>query len=674
MIEKIGNYKIIKELGKGGMGSVYLAEDTRNGEKVAIKLIHPIYFLEPESLERFKEESVLIASLSHPNIIKVIEMGEEEGQPYVVMEYMDGGSISNLLNYGPIPIPQVYSILTSVFRGMYYSHSRGIFHADLKTSNILFKSNGEVKISDFGLGSLVLSSSEATGTPAYMAPEFIMERKVDDRSDIYSLGVVLYEMVTGRLPFKGESAYEVLQKHLKEIPAKPSKFVPDIPPLLENIILKAIHKNNTNRYQNIKEFVQDVEDLISSQRVEPFSPGTTIHIQSKPSGAEVYLDEVFKGLTPIKIVGNYEGKSRLILKKSRYLNEEMIIDYSPFKKIDLNFTLKSEGLPFYKTDLKIEPITSVSAIGDSLFVGTRSKELLELDTLTGNITVNLPLGKEVVGSIGFENGQILIATKDGSLLNLKTESLSSKLNNSYLSYQLKLEGEPVDGVHCSAGKAYVALKQGTLYSIRIDTGKIHYKLNQKSSIVKTFLSPDEIFYLLLKDGTIKAIDTLRGEEIWSYLLPINHASSLNYSKEILYVVAQEGVIYGFEGYKGENLFRKSIGKKIKSPSAIFEEMLILPSVEGIVYALKLDSQEIVWESVIATRFFNQDRLFVVTTGFNGFIHLVGTNGIWYKLDKTNGNLISETNLGGKFEVLPAKKDGIIYLIDTRGTVIALPLD
>ncbi len=674
MSNYVSHYRLIKELGKGGMGIAYLAEDPLIGEKVAIKRIHPIFFLEPQSLERFKEESYIVSSLSHPNIIKVFEIGEEDGKPFVVMEYMDGGSISDLVSYGPIPFSQVLNILTSILKGIYYAHSLGVYHADMKTSNILFKRNGEVKISDFGMGALVVSLSDVTGTPAYMAPEVILEKRVDARTDIYSLGVVLYEMVTGRLPFTGDTAYDVMQKHIKEEPHKPSLFIPNIPPILEQVILKAMYKDNNLRYQSIEEMAKDLEVLIYSMEEDAFTPGTIIHLDTKPERAEVYLDDGFCGYTPIKINGNFSGKGKMIIKKPRYISKEIELNFTPFSTLVLNLKLMSESLPLCRIELKKEPITPLSMVESSIFIGTRTRELLELDSFTGELMVCLPLEKEIVGNICYGDGYIFMTTKDGNLLGLKAGSYSPLLDNSSLIFEIPLGGDPINGAFSNLGKVYAATRQGVLYGFKVDTGNLLFKLQHISSVNNVLLSPDEIIYLASQEGLIVAVDTIRGETIWSFKVPQPVFSPPLLYGEKLFVVSQGGIIYGLSPSKGDILLWNNIEKNIKSSLEIFDDVLYLPANDGVVYAFDIRKQEIIWERLLIPRPHSPDKLFLSTIGFDELVHLISTNGIWYKLNKINGDLINETNLGSKFEVSPVQRDKIIYLVDTKGTFFALPLD
>ncbi|MGC9025768.1 MAG: serine/threonine-protein kinase, partial [Chloroflexia bacterium] len=237
--QSVGRYHIVEQLGEGGMATVYKAYDTRLEREVALKVIRRGAF-PPEQLERilrrFEREAKALARLTHPNIVGLIDYGEYEGSPYLVMEYLPGGTLKKLLEARagrPLPWEEAVRLLLPIARALHFAHRQGFIHRDVKPSNILITESGEPMLSDFGIAKL-LETEETTltgtgvgvGTPEYMAPEQGLGRKVDARADVYALGVVLYELVTGRKPYTADTPMAVLLKQATEPLPRPRAYVP----------------------------------------------------------------------------------------------------------------------------------------------------------------------------------------------------------------------------------------------------------------------------------------------------------------------------------------------------------------------------------------------------------------------------------------------------------------
>ncbi|MGB9724679.1 MAG: serine/threonine-protein kinase, partial [Chloroflexia bacterium] len=240
--QSVGRYHIVEQLGEGGMATVYKAYDTRLEREVALKVIRRGAF-PPEQLERilrrFEREAKALARLTHPNIVGLIDYGEYEGSPYLVMEYLPGGTLKKLLEARagrPLPWEEAVRLLLPIARALHFAHRQGFIHRDVKPSNILITESGEPMLSDFGIAKL-LETEETTltgtgvgvGTPEYMAPEQGLGRKVDARADVYALGVVLYELVTGRKPYTADTPMAVVFKHLSDPLPRPRAYVPELP-------------------------------------------------------------------------------------------------------------------------------------------------------------------------------------------------------------------------------------------------------------------------------------------------------------------------------------------------------------------------------------------------------------------------------------------------------------
>ncbi|MGN1379527.1 MAG: Stk1 family PASTA domain-containing Ser/Thr kinase [Bacilli bacterium] len=265
-------YQIIKSIGEGGMANVYLAYDTILERNVAVKVLRGDLANDEKFVRRFQREALQASSLSHPNIVEVYDVGEDSGEYYIVMEYVEGKHLKNLLKKrGKLTIPEVVDIMLQVTSGLSVAHDSYIIHRDIKPQNIMILDNGLVKLTDFGIA-LAMNSTQLTqtnsvmGSVHYLPPEQASGKGATLQSDIYSLGILMYELLTGKLPFRGENAVEIALKHLKEPMPSIRKEIPDIPQSIENIILKATAKNPKNRYNDAREMHEDLKTCLDESR------------------------------------------------------------------------------------------------------------------------------------------------------------------------------------------------------------------------------------------------------------------------------------------------------------------------------------------------------------------------------------------------------------------------
>jgi serine/threonine-protein kinase len=259
-----GRYRIVRKLGAGGMANVYLAEDQELGRRVAIKILNDRHAGDEQFVERFRREAKNAASLSHPNIVSIYDRGEAEGTYYIAMEYLDGRSLKELiLSRGPAPVSVAIDYARQILSALRFAHRNGIVHRDIKPHNVLVDGEGHVKVTDFGIAragaSQMTEEGSIIGTAQYLSPEQARGTQVDQTSDLYSLGIVLYEMLTGNVPFTGDSPVEIAMKHLSATPRPLTDTRPDIPKALDMVVQRALAKDPAARYQNAEEMDADLE-------------------------------------------------------------------------------------------------------------------------------------------------------------------------------------------------------------------------------------------------------------------------------------------------------------------------------------------------------------------------------------------------------------------------------
>ncbi len=283
----LGDFLILRRLGRGGMAEVYLAEQTQLKRNVAVKVLHKDRVTDATYLKRFQTEAMAAGSLSHPNIVQVLMIGEQDGIQYIAQEYVAGMNLREFLaRKGPPEMALALRIMKQVSAALQAAHTAGIVHRDIKPENIMITRKGEVKVADFGLAQLTqrgerlnLTQDGVTmGTPLYMSPEQVNGSKVDVRTDIYSLGVTCYHMLSGSPPFKGETAISIAVQHLKQDPAPLENIRGDLPPLLCRIVHKMLVKDPEKRYQSAQALLKDLKRVTAEGESKGDSPLPNIEL------------------------------------------------------------------------------------------------------------------------------------------------------------------------------------------------------------------------------------------------------------------------------------------------------------------------------------------------------------------------------------------------------------
>lgn len=438
-----GRYAVKEVIGTGGMSVVYKAEDTQEGRLVALKVLKEEFVREPKSRRRFLNESRAIAMLSHENIVDVLDVNFEGDVQYIVMEYLEGPTLKEyMVEHGALDVYDALHIVEQILSALKHAHERGVVHRDIKPQNIILVDGNEtVKVMDFGIAhvqnySTITISDKAIGTVHYISPEQAKGRPADERSDIYSTGVILYEMLTGKLPFDADSAVSVALMQVQQKAVPPSQIVPDIPPAVEHIVMKAMRKNVEARYQNAGEMLEDIEK---------FKENPDVILETAPPKA----DPNFVAEDPLP-----KRKSRYVRKRTqnRWLfavigigGAALLLLVLVLVMLGINNGLKGdyERVPEYKGKLTSELTAEDSQKFSFRFLWQDSDEdegkIIDQDPPAGK---SVEKGSEIV--LYVSNGNSPYTTVPEGLTGVHVDTAKSILNALGIAYEIQYTSESAD--------------------------------------------------------------------------------------------------------------------------------------------------------------------------------------------------------------------------------------
>jgi serine/threonine protein kinase/tetratricopeptide (TPR) repeat protein len=448
-----GRYEIIEELGQGGMGCVYRADDSKIGEEVALKLIKPDIAADATTLQRFHNELRTARKITHKNVCRTYHIGEAEGATFITMEFIQGEDLkSTIRRFGPLPISKSISLMRQVCDGLAEAHKLGIIHRDLKPRNIMIDREGNAKVMDFGIARTLKSEGItrkgiAVGTPEYISPEQVEGRPVDQRSDLYSLGITLFEMVTGRVPFEGDSTLAIALKHKTESPPYPREINPDIPESLSRIILKCLEKDPAMRYQSAGELKSALaameKDLSTGGELR--TPGREEgSSQSRRFGSRTFFLLAFFVVVAVSALVVWLMNGRGEAPQPRTLALMPFRDVSPEGEHTRFCETISEGTTrglTYSSEIRMRPYSAVKEYARSGLAPQELGLVLDVDFLAeptiqvlGNkVRISCMLtdvGKNVITSLPFEDEYIfedLFEIQD-DVIHALVENLEVRLN------------------------------------------------------------------------------------------------------------------------------------------------------------------------------------------------------------------------------------------------------
>lgn len=384
----VGRYELVEKIGEGGMATVYKAKDRLLNRYVAIKILRPEFTKNEQFIENFRKESQAAAGLTHPNIVSVYDVGREGNIHFIVMELVEGQTLSDVIKeHGPLEYKETVNIMKQVISALSLAHKHGIIHRDVKPHNILITNDGIAKLADFGIAkaindSTMSNSTNILGSVHYFSPEQARGSYVDEKSDIYSTGIVMYEMLTGQVPFDGDSAVSIALMHINEKMRKPSELVSGIPPILERIVMKATDKVQTNRYKSADEMLEELNN------VEFLTHAVGDSIYTGSDNKPVLEEEPEEHVEPRKKASDSKDKpKKKLTKKQIYIIVAAVVCLIPI----LYFVLTGIGL---FNDSKMVKVPDLN--GMTLEQATDMLEQYDLVLEEGEETVSADVAKGLV--------------------------------------------------------------------------------------------------------------------------------------------------------------------------------------------------------------------------------------------------------------------------------------
>jgi predicted Ser/Thr protein kinase len=523
---KIGKYELIKEIGKGGMGEVYLARDTESGKEFAVKILAPELTRNPQYVRRFRREASAVVRLDHPHIIKVYDVGEEGGIHFIAMEYLGGPTLVQLLKQRKrLSVPEAVKIVTDIADALDYAHSQGVVHRDVKPDNMIADENGEFKLMDFGIahveeGAQLTVTGSILGTPEYMSPEQASGQKVDPRTDIYALGIVFYQLLTGVVPFRAGTVAEVLQMHLARIPESPKALNPEVPGKLASVVTKMVEKKPADRYASFRHVINAVGQAI------PLDMRTVAASQTRALRTEAPKETERPGpRVRERIILQTPARVRAALALSIAINL-VLFGFVLFRPAGA----RDSGAPMRRSFGIRGPVFAPPAVSEGmLYIGSEDGTLYACDLQTGAVRWTFKAGD-------------------------------------------KIEAAPV----ADGSRVYVGSWDGYVYALDSAAGgAVVWKVNTGDIILAAPVLSNGILYVCTRNGDVFAIDAETGAALWSDPSARSARLSPTVLDGVLLVPSTAGKLLAYAAADGRRLGSFMTGSIKTSPVAVGQRLYLV---------------------------------------------------------------------------------------------------
>jgi len=623
-----GHYTVLKELGVGGMGVVYHCRDEFLQRDVAIKMLLPELMADSKNVEVFTEEARLAARMDHPNIVTVYDIGVEkrDGKQhhFVAMEYLPGGNLANRTQGAALAVEHALNWMKQLSNGLYFAHRKGVVHQDVKADNIFITTEGDLKVGDFGLARLMANkvyinpSTKGMGTPAYMSPELCRGEQQDQRSDMYSLGILFFEMVTGQLPYRANGMIEMAMKHTTAPIPSVRRLNPEVPDVLDRLIRKMMEKTPNDRYQSLNEVLKILDDLIFDLRVARMGL-TTKRTSQKVDTASAVQDAVAKQVPtpepspsakdkPVSKAEPVKETPPPAVQQVRKVNTENVTPVEkgeaapnrpakrPFDdRGDISHTrLEAAGIRNLEPVGPVrEPSQPVSKLEESNFrISASSIPVLEgLNPLLSEkwtFKTKGPIGWNSYPVLNRDDLSIYLASADGVLYKLDYQT--GELIWRFDSDSMFIAGPQVRGKDLVVGTT-----DGELIKLDATSGAPVWKTRLPSGVVTVPALTGHGLIVPTMSGRVVGIDTSDGGRQWETDLKSAVVGNPSVYGDVAFIATREGNVHSLQVRSGKELWRANLDGPIVATPATSADSLYIGTQNGTFYSLDIESGQSIWE-------------------------------------------------------------------------------
>lgn len=715
-----GHYTVLKEIGVGGMGVVYHCRDEMLLRDVAIKMLLPELMKDKSNFEIFKQEARLAAQLEHPNIVTIFDIGVEQrrnnSHHYVVMECLTGGNLANQILEGPMPIEHCLNWMKQLASGLSFAHKRGVVHQDIKADNIFITNEGDLKIGDFGLARLMVGRMHSNaalrgmGTPAYMSPELCRGESQDHRSDIYSLGVLFFEMATGHLPFHARGMIEMAMKHTAAAIPFAGRLNPLVPEMLDKLIRRMMAKSPEERYQKASDVLTIIDDLIFELRVARL--GLTQNRSVMRSGP-VHPETL--SAVPTDTSASAEPKTSkskirqtveppLVPQTGRPQKARSDVSDSPSQALET-----SKPVSDSKTESKEPVLTGKMQIPRATAAKFAAEAKAAVAAPAFRLAQHLKWSFKCKGPIGWTSAPVLerdgkvvyISSTDGCVYAI--DALSGKQIWSYrtdgpiLASPVLFDSNLIvvdttgqvhalstqEGKRCwkvatgeklvSTPSSYknnvlVPTAKGRLLAMDIHDGRMQWQFKASGAIVCAPQQHADSLLFGTRAGVFHSVAADKGQQVWSYQADDAIVASPATSVDSVYFGTQAGTFYALEADTGRLIWDYPANGPILSKGAVAFTSVVFSSEDRWMYCCEKYDGSLMWKAAI------KGRTYASLVAIRGTVICVTREGWLSAYNSRTGELIWQKNSGHHFESAPLISGDTLFIGTVEGDLIAYALE
>ncbi len=633
---EFGHYTILRELGSGGMGVVYHCRDEFLQREIAIKMMLPELMADADISEVFRQEARLAAQLEHPNIVTIHNIGMEnrEGKVhhYIAMEFLPGGSLKGRIGKEKISLEQAVEWMKQMASALNYAHKRGVVHQDIKPDNIFITQEGNLKIGDFGLAQIATGpaferTAQGKGSPAYMSPELCRGEPHDHRSDIYSLGSVFYEMLTGERPFKAAGMIEMALKHATAPVPSAGKVRTDTPAILDKVIKYMMAKSPDERLQSLNDVLPSLEKMLLEMKVARLGVGGAS--SDKFSNAAPTQVEVSKETTESAPAEKPPAETKTAVATA----ETTTIDCSPAEEKKAPVVAKEA------------PKTTPSGGLDP----TKEKQL----ELLWTYKTKGPIGWQATPGLHRNRKHIYLPSADGALYAID-------MNTGRLQWHVKTEGALLSSPLVVADEVYCTGVDGYTYSIYAGDGSVNWKFQSACPVVTSPVASGDHVFVAAMDGSVKAFAKADGKVVWTYRCDGGIVSNPQVVENTLFVASKDKALHAIDTEKGVRKWHAEGSGAFLASVLASTDSVYCASVDGKIFAYEIETGNPVWKFETNSSFLCRGNLEFTSLNYctkNGGIH---------SIDKFKGTLLWQASAGGPALGGASSVGGSLYLGTRNG--------